>query len=152
MLTRLNSIFSSNQKFDVSCELDALPHVIDFAFGLSGTLDAVARTQGRLKPAFQILDGFYCLGTSLEGSEFKSDDWTPYPFDYDPDLVAGCVAQWVRKNPDPEHTGTDGTEKLGVRVMCKESAYSLMQAHGVRLRDPWTCIVAVQPYNLAYDK
>ena len=153
-LRPLNAMFSSNQLFDITCELSILPHVIDFAFSMSGYKDYMSRTEKRMKPAWQITStGLYCLGTgSIEGLPFKKNVWEDYPFYYDPSILAGIVAQHIKKQPYPESSDTDGTETLGCRVRSFPSVFYNDPKNAESIKSPLDCIICIEPYAIGYDK
>ncbi|MDE7244972.1 MAG: hypothetical protein K2O18_13505 [Oscillospiraceae bacterium] len=80
------------------------------------------------------------------------DGWTDYPFDYDPKIIAEIVQQRIEKQPEPEAPYTDGSSRLGVRVMCKESMNDVPDAMYNGIANPWPAILVFEPYMMTYDK
>ena len=154
-------MFSSNQILDISCEQKDLSRVIKFAVGLDDE-DLFIRHDGRLKMAFsEPIPGVYAIGRGsvpgFSGSSVRGHSagkgWVDYPFDYDPDIVAGIINQWIQKQPEPKHTGTDGSEHLGVRVRCLESmGDDLPHSYDLPNWDWFSCILLFTPIHMAYHK
>lgn len=95
-------MFSSNQIFDVSCEPSDLARVIKFGIELYGD-DMFIRSDGRVHIAFsEPAPGIYAIGTGsmdrLKSGPNKGYGhdcpkyWADYPFDYDPEIIAGIIA------------------------------------------------------------
>ena len=149
-------MFSSNQKFDVTCELEGLEEVIAFAVKASGCLECLTRYDRRVRPAFQAtLTGLYCIGLGsvhAAGESEAPEGWTDFPFDYDPAILAPIVAQWVRSQPKPEPSGTDGTERLGVEVAHPNDLPGIFRAWQGGIKGPLNCILTFRPYAVGYDK
>ena len=151
-MNELDSMFSSNQKLDITCDFKALPHVIDFAFSLAGCKSAMTRSKDRVELAQQITNtGLYCLGTgSMKTKNIPAGNgWTDLPFTYDPEIIASIVTGWVKKQTPKNETGTDGTEELGCRI---RGLMSLPYDTGHSIKNPLECIIAIEPYFLGYDK
>lgn len=154
-------MFSSNQILDVSCEQQDLGEIIKFAIGLYGE-DLFTRNDGRLKVAYsEPVPGVYAIGRgSFPGfsnnpglAHPAKRGWTDYPFDYDPEIIAGIINQWVKKQSAPKHTGTDGSEHLGIRVRCLGSiGKELPPRYELPDWDCFSCILLFTPIHLAYDK
>ena len=60
---RTIKMFSSNQRFDVTCTFDGLAEVINFAVKLSGCEEMFTRSTNKVMPAWQVTStGKDCLG------------------------------------------------------------------------------------------
>ena len=157
-------MFSSNQIFDVSCEPSDLARVIKFGVELYCD-DMFIRSDGRVHIAFSgPAPGIYAIGTGsmdrLKSGPNKGYGhdcpkyWADYPFDYDPEIIAGIITQWVRKQPRPECPDTDGSASLGVRVRSLASISDTMMAVAATQPSwPWiNCILLFTPVYMTYDK
>lgn len=158
-------MFSSNQIFDVTCDFRDLARVIDFGVSLADDRECLTRRDGTVMPAFQITEtGLYCFGRGTMKSippsqrypcghrgHDASEGWTDFPFKYDPEIIAKIVTQWVKEQPEPPHTMTDGSEEIGVRVMCKESVPDNGEIY-MGIKNPFSTILVFQPYRQCYDK
>ena len=125
-------MFSSNQILDVLCDDKSLPRAIRFAVSLYGD-EIFTRHDGRVRMAFaEPVPGVYLIGRgSMEPyqtgpnkgwSSKLGKGWTDYPFDYDPSLIAGIVAQWASKQP-VQMPHIDGSVEKGIRLMSVDTAY-----------------------------
>lgn len=156
-------MFSSNQILDISTDFRDLPDVIKFAVKLYGD-EIFTRHDGRVKMAFsEPVKGVYAIGLgSMEPyktgpnkgwSHDTAKGWTDYPFDYDADIISAVVSQWAKKQPAPPHTGTDGTERLGVRVRCLTSMDDDLPPQHELPDWAWhNSILFFTPAHIAYDK
>lgn len=155
-------MFHSNQVLDLTVELDDLPDAIRFIMSLYGT-DTFVRRESPVKLAFaEPAPGMYAIGSgSFPGFPDRhipghpaSRGWTDYPFDYDPAIVAQIINQWVKKQPEPPHTDTDGGESLGVRIRSLHTAAcSSLPVHSLAAKwEPFWCIAVFEPCYLAFDK
>ena len=154
-------MFSSNQILDISCEQRDLGKVIKFAVGLDDE-ELFTRSDGRLKMAFsEPVPGVYAIGRgSFPGFSDRPEvahpagkGWVDYPCDYDPNIIADIINQWIQKQPEPKHTGTDGSEHLGVRVRCLESmGDDLPHSYDLPNWDWFSCILLFTPIHMAYHK
>lgn len=152
-------MFHSNQVLDLTVELNDLADAVKFVMALHGT-DKFTRRESPVKLAFaEPAPGMYAIGTgSFPGFPDRripghpaNRGWTDYPFDYDPDIVAQIIKQWVKKQPEPPHTDTDGGESLGVRIRSLHTA----ACSGMSLAaewEPFWCIAVFEPCYLAFDK
>ena len=160
------SMFSSNQIFDVTCDLDeALVRTIDFGIQLSGKRECLTRRDQPVRLAFQETStGLYCIGMGSipdrppdkqfptgRAGHSAGKGWTDYPFKYDAGIVAKIVAQWVQDQPAPPRANIDGSQHVGVRVMCKESVEDNGALYN-GIKDPRSCILVFQPFNMEFHK
>lgn len=146
----LNSMLSSNQVLDISCAFNALPHVIDFAFGLAGEKRSMTTGLRPVRrPAWKVTNsGLYCLG-----SRFIHDNtWQEYPFNYDPQILSDIVIQWLKKQPEPDNSNTDGIQDIGARVRGYASVFHDDPDKAREVQTPLNCVICIQPYALGYDK
>lgn len=99
-------MFHSNQVIDLTVELNDLADAVKFIMALYGT-DTFARRESPVKLAFaEPAPGMYAIGSgSFPGFPDRhipghpaSRGWTDYPFDYDPDIIAQIIKQWVKNS------------------------------------------------------
>ena len=154
-------MFSSNQTFRVSSQLDNIAAVIDLAVKLDDKHQMLTRRDKTVHIAYQITDdGTYCIGTgSMDDSEYKkpAEGWTDFPFDYDSAIIAGIIRQWIEKQPSPksDYDSFDGGHGLG--FVCfhpwddeyQKSIDGLVMDH---IKNPHECIVCFRPYSNFYAK
>ena len=160
-------MFCSNQVLDVSCETRDLAKVIGFGVDLyNENANIFTRLDGRMKMAFsEPVPGVYAVGTgSMEPYQSGPNKgwaaeigkgWTDYPFDYDPELVARIVEQWLGKNPpsDESRPRTDGTVRPGIRVRCLRSIdHELPPPYEIPGWDWMDAILFFTPCWMRYDK
>ena len=152
-------MFSTNQKFEISGDNQQLCNVIDFAVRMADCIDMFTRSEARVVPAFQkTKTGLYVIGTGTmrpnkthpDGIEV-SRGWTDYQFDYDPQLIAGIVLQWLAQQPcrkDPTD-GYDGGHEHG--FICR-SISSLTSVERESIERHNSGIIAISKYPLFYAK
>lgn len=160
-------MFSSNQILDITAKPDDLTNIIKFVVELYGA-DIFTREESPVSMAFaEPILGVFAIGCGKFPGWKKRNipghpaatGWTNYPFKYTPEGVAFTVKSWLQNLPKDiikniEHTGTDGSEELGVRV---RSIYSMKDSELMsELRKTnWAefwCIACFTPHQLAYDK
>ena len=99
-------MYSSNQILDISVDTQDLAQTISFAVRLYDDTNMFTRQNGRVKMAFsEPIPGVYAIGDgSMEPYSSGPNKgwfsptppgWTDYPFDYDPDIIAPIITQWV---------------------------------------------------------
>ena len=108
-------MFSSNQVFEISGSMDQLQAALQFALDYSGhAKDMTQREIARgCKLVYQITkDGKYCIGWSFNGA---ADGWNEYPFDFDVEIVARIIAQYLGKleTPNSGYEWADGSTDPG---------------------------------------
>lgn len=155
-------MFSSNQCFQISGTLDKLSAVIDFAVRLDDKLEMLTRNDRKVHIAYQITNnGLYCLGTGgIEGHpQFgkPNDGWTEFPFDYDPDILAGIIRQWIEKQPRPDSEYDDFDGGTGLGFLCFEPWNDVRHGNtddrpSEHIRNIHDCIVCFKPYVNYYAK
>ena len=131
-------MFSSEQIFNVSGDMEQLEMAIKFAVDMHG----IARD----KIKYQITkDGKYCLGWGDE-----EDGWNKYPFDFDTHIVAEIVKQHLRKQDveDP-YDGWDGSSELGFRMKAIDNVFS-DEEDGIK--SPFYGIVSIEAEYIYYGK
>ena len=161
-------MYASNQLLDIACARDDLPRVLGFAVKLYGE-EIFTRADGRIRMACAIVKmavgpDIYLVGTgSMEpyrtgvnkGWASKlGKGWTDYPFDYEPELAAKVVAQWVAKQ-EIEMPSIDGCVEKGVRVMSVDTACKdgpLPPLYAIEGIDMHKAILAFVPYPMEYHK
>lgn len=158
-------MFSSNQILDIACEPRDLAQVIRFAVGLYGD-EKFTRSDGRMRMAFsEPVPCVYALGTgSMRPYETGPNKgwagklgkgWTDFPFDYDPEIVAKIVTQWLESHqPDPYgRPCTDGSAHPGLRIRSLHSIQDeLPPPYEIPEWNWMDAIVFLTPCWLRYDK
>lgn len=130
-------MFSSEQIFEVSGEMEQLEMTIEFAIKMHGI--------GKSGISYQITDdGKYCLGWGDEKG------WTKLPFDFDAHIVSEIVKQHLKKQEieDP-YSYDDGTSELGFLMKVIPCTFS-DERNGIK--HPFYGIVSIEPYFNFYAK
>lgn len=150
-------IFASNQKFSVSGmnTPENIAAVLDFGIRLSGHHDIFTRKENRILPAF--LDtgsGMYVIGHGRKKDVWNEQPvkWQSFPFDYDPDILARVVSQWLNGQPRPfsEYEGADGLLETG--FLC-QSVSELNYDEREQLGSDWyNGILCFRPFANFYAK
>ena len=131
-------MFSSEQIFEVSGDMDQLEMTIKFAIDMEGS----ARNGIR----YQITeDGKYCLGWGDD-----KDGWNKYPFDFDVHIVAEIIKQHLNKQDceDP-YTWRDGSSSKGFLM---KAIPELASDEYNGIKSPFYGIVSIEPYMNYYGK
>ena len=127
-------MFSSNQVFEISGEFEQLRDALNFA------IDYYEVQEKDL--VFQITEnGKYCIGWKPD--DYSIEGWENFQFDYDSEIVAKIIIQFLQKQK------------------CKESPYGgfLMKAipetfseeeNGIK--DPFYGIISFEPFVNYYSK
>lgn len=132
-------MFSSEQIFEISGEMDQLEKTIKFAIDMHGI--------GKSGIYYQVTeDGKYCLGWG------DKEGWNKFPFDFDVHIVSEIVKQHLEKQKDDMediYGSDDGCSELGFLMMaipctCGDSW------EGVK--NPFYGIVSIEPYMNFYAK
>ena len=108
-------MFSSNQVLEISGSMDQLPIAMQFALDYSDHARAMTprEIERGCKLVYQIAkDGKYCIGWAFGK---VSEGWLEYPFDFEVDIVAGIIAQHLRKMKTPAtgYEWADGSDAEG---------------------------------------
>lgn len=132
-------MFSSEQVFKVSGEMDQLEMAIDFAINMYGP---------RKRVTYQITnDGKYCLGWNSD----EEDGWKELPFDFNAHIVAEIVKQHLEKQDveNPYDWGYDGSSEKGFLMKAIDRVFS-DEWRGIK--KPFYGIVSIEPYYNYYAK
>ena len=98
-------MFSSNQVFEISGSMDQLPIALQFALDYSDHARAMTprEIERGCKLVYQIAkDGKYCIGWAFKDIQ---EGWQEYPFDFDVEIVARIIAQYLGKLETTEFQG-----------------------------------------------
>lgn len=143
-------MFSSNQIFQVSGTLDDIERVLDFAIRQSGEHELFTRTESPVPIVYQITDnGLYCLATAYGGT--PDEDWSLYPFDYDPKIIARIIRQWLELQPRPksDYDCCEGGHAPG--FICQE-LWSLDPKLRDHIKSPYYGFLTFRPFTNWYSK
>ena len=150
--------FSSNQILQVSGKLDDIENALSFALKLSGhdkNLTQKERDRG-CKLVYQITSsGRYCIGW---GFEKVPSGWSEYPFDFQTDIVAKIIAQYLKKQRPinaNEYDDYDGSYDNGFIMKHDESIYEWDKSGDIgknHIENPNYCIVYFQAFENYYAK
>ena len=130
-------MFSSEQIFEVSGDMDQLEKAIRFAIDMHGI--------GKSGISYQITEnGKYCLGWGDEG------EWKKYPFDFDVHIVSEIVKQFLEKQDceDP-YAWSDGSSEKGFLMKIIPEVFS-DEKDGIK--QPFYGIVSIEPHMNFYAK
>jgi hypothetical protein len=129
-------MFSSEQIFEVSGDMDQLEMAIKFAIEMYET--------GRASVVYQITkDGKYCLGWG------NQEGWNKFPFDFDAHIVSEIVKQHLNKQKyENLYAWSDGTSEKG--FLMKVIHTSAMNEDGIK--NPFFGIVSIEPFMNYYAK
>lgn len=143
-------MFSSNQKFSVSGATDhpgELELVLKAAMELSGWHERFMKND-KNELVFQYgTDGKYYLGYHWYDSELKACSWEEFPFQYDLNIVAQIIRQYLKKFGAKEGMW-DGSYVNGFLV---ESAQNFSYGNQL-IKDAAYAIVSVEPFTAFYAK
>lgn len=130
-------MFSSEQIFDINGDMGQLEMAIKFAVDMHGI--------GRSGICYQKTeDGKFCLGWSNEKG------WSPFPFDFDPHIVAEIVKQHLKKQDceDP-YADWDGSSELGFHMKAIDNVCSDEKGG---IKNPFFGIVSIEAEYIYYGK
>lgn len=130
-------MFSSDQIFEVSGDMDQLEKAIRFAIDMHGI--------GKSGISYQITKNRkYCLGWGDE------EEWKKYPFDFDVHIVSEIVKQFLEKQEceDP-YAWADGSSEKGFLMKVIPEVFS-DEKDGIK--KPFYGIVSIEPYMNFYAK
>lgn len=103
-------MFASNQEFKISGEFEDLSMALKFALELSNVEGICLREKRPCKVCFQIFkNNEFCIGKYLDK---KYDGWNDFSFDYDVELLALSIIQFLKKQEVETFDG-DGTDSKG---------------------------------------
>ena len=130
-------MFSSEQIFEVSGDMDQLEMAIRFAIDMHGI--------GKSGISYQITEnGKYCLGWG------DDKEWKKYPFDFDVHIVSEIVKQFLEKQDceDP-YAWSDGSSEKGFLMKIIPEVFS-DEKDGIK--QPFYGIVSIEPHMNFYAK
>jgi hypothetical protein len=130
-------MFSSDQIFEVSGDMSQLEKTIRFAIDMNGI--------GKSGICYQKTeDGKFCLGWGDE------EGWSPFPFDFDPHIVAEIVKQHLEKQDckDP-YAWADGSSDKGFLMKAIPETCA-DEYKGIK--HPFYGIVSIEPFMNFYSK
>jgi len=131
-------MFSSNQEFIISGELDMLESALKFAMELY--------EPGGSTLCFQITgDGRFCIGRGCEPG------WSKFQFDFDYHIVAEVIKQHLNKLPKGEsiYDYADGSVYPGF-IMKAISETFADEENGIK--NPFWGILSIEPFECFYSK
>lgn len=132
-------MFSSEQIFEISGEMDQLEKTIKFAIDMHGI--------GKSGICYQITeDGKYCLGWGNE------EGWSKFPFDFDAHIVSEIVKQHLKKQEDKmedPYSWFDGSSELGFLMKVIPSTFA---DDWKGIKKPFFGIVSIEPFINFYAK
>lgn len=149
--------FSSNQILQVSGKLDDIETALSFALKLSGhdkNLTQKERDRG-CKLVYQITtSGRYCIGW---GFGEAPSGWSEYPFDFQTDIVAKIIAQYLKKQKHinaNKYDDYDGSCGDGFIMKHDDSIYDWdkNKVGTCHIENPNYCIVYFQAFKNYYAK
>lgn len=139
-------MFSSNQVFEISGSMDQLPIALQFALDYSDHARAITprEIERGCKLVYQIAkDGKYCIGQAFKDIQ---EGWQEYPFDFDVEIVARIIAQYLGKlkTPDSGYEWADGSTDPGFLmkvISCDDN-----------IKNSFYGIVSFEKFNCFYAK
>ena len=139
-------MFSSNQVFEISGSMDQLPIALQFALDYSDHARAMTprEIERGCKLVYQIAkDGKYCIGWAFKDIQ---EGWQEYPFDFDVEIVARIIAQYLGKleTPNSGYEWADGGESDGFLmkvISCDDN-----------IKNSFYGIVSFEKFNCFYAK
>ena len=140
-------MFSSNQILCISGDIhheNDLKNALQFALEKYG--DYSLMKQGKVQCVYQITeDNKYCLGWA---SEQPKSGWNTYPFDFDIDIIAKIIQQYIEKQ-EIERDIWDGHYSKGFLL---ESIRESLNKRYDRIENPFYGIITIKPYTCFYSK
>lgn len=152
-------MFSSDQIIDITSEFKNLPETLRFLIALYDD-KMFKRKSGRVHIAFaHPAPGIIAIGTGsmepldngYQGHQ-ASRGWTDFQFNYDPDILAPFLKQWVKEQPRPHCPDTDGSVSLGIRIRSLSSIYGELRPNQQAGFDPFPSILYFTPHYNVYHK
>lgn len=139
-------MFSSNQVFEISGSMDQLPIALQFALDYSDHARAMTprEIERGCKLVYQIAkDGKYCIGWAFKDIQ---EGWQEYPFDFDVEIVARIIAQYLGKleTPNSGYEWADGGNAEGFLmkvISCDDN-----------IKNSFYGIVSFEKFNCFYAK
>ena len=150
-------MFSSNQQLQISGRMRDLAQDIAFAMRKAGCDEMFTREKNPCVCGYQITNnGLYVIGNMGSRAvrpkrEFENSNFTPYPFDYDPEIIAKIAEQWLRKQPhiNPEFDEEEGGHDLGYLL---QDIWSLDYETKDHINDIFDAVICLRPYKNYYAK
>lgn len=139
-------MFSSNQVFEISGSMNQLPIALQFALDYSDRARAITprEIERGCKLVYQIAkDGKYCIGWAFKDIQ---EGWQEYPFDFDVEIVARIIAQYLGKleTPNSGYEWADGSTDPGFLmkvISCDDN-----------IKNSFYGIVSFEKFNCFYAK
>lgn len=139
-------MFSSNQVFEISGSMNQLPIALQFALDYSDHARAMTprEIERGCKLVYQIAkDGKYCIGWAFKDIQ---EGWQEYPFDFDVEIVARIIAQYLGKleTPNSGYEWADGGNAEGFLmkvISCDDN-----------IKNSFYGIVSFEKFNCFYAK
>ena len=139
-------MFSSNQVFEISGSMDQLPIALQFALDYSDHARAMTprEIERGCKLVYHIAkDGKYCIGWAFKDIQ---EGWQEYPFDFDVEIVARIIAQYLGKleTPNSGYEWADGSTDPGFLmkvISCDDN-----------IKNSFYGIVSFEKFNCFYAK
>lgn len=138
-------MFSSNQVLEISGNMNQLQFALQFALDYSGHAKNMEPREIKrgCKLVYQISkDGKYCIGWDYRE---VSKGWQEYPFDFEVDIVARIIAQYLRKmeTPDNGYEWEDGGGSDGFLMKVIDSDHNIENSfHGIVSFEKFGCFYA----------
>lgn len=131
-------MFSSEQIFKVSGEMDQLEQTLKFALQMYG---------GTGEYSYQISkDGKYCIGWHVD----EEEGWHKFQFDFDEHIVSEIIKQHVKKQEiENPYDGWDGSYEKDFLMKAIDQLFS--DEHD-GIRHPFYGIVSIEPFMNYYAK
>ena len=130
---------------------------IGFSLRKSGDDRLFTRADDPCVCGYQITaSGLYVIGNmgchaSTPDIGTRKSGFTPYPFDYDPEIIAKIAAQWLQKQPhrNTEYDDADGGHDKGYLM---QDVWGLEYEMRETIDDVWSAIICLVPYRNYYAK
>lgn len=141
-------MFSSNQIFKISGEMNQLSSALRFALEYSEHLLTPERRERGGILVYQISsENKFCIGW---GYESIPDGWNEFPYDFDVDIVSRMIIQHLENIPAPARGyDNDGTIRKGF-LMKKPKEKPGGDLYGIK--NVFYCIVTFEPWEIYYSK
>ena len=133
-------MFSSNQEFKISGDLDQLEEALRFAIKYYGA--------GSGKDIFYQItsDGKYCLGWH------ETKNWIKYPFDFDIHIVSEIIKQHLLKLSVGQPTLYDDYDGSTEQGFIMKNITETFLDNEDNIVDPFYGIISIEPYECFYSK
>lgn len=135
-------MFSSNQEFKISGVFSQLQPALNFAINYYETQekDIVFQTTE---------DGKYCIGWKPNSGTIKG--WQDFQFDYDSEIVAKIIVQFLQKQKYKESPYEDFDGSTDEGFLMKNIIETFSDEYG-GIQNPFYGIVSFEPFVNFYSK